>query len=355
MARRPRGDAIRWELIHVTNQRRALVTGAGGFIGGHLVRRLLDDGWWVTAVDIKPTNEWWQKPKIIEDALCYGNTDAGQPKLFLGHIKRANVIFHLAANMGGMGYIESHLVDCAENIIPTINLLRAVQPGQKFFFSSSACVYPGYLQNGARLDGDGHVPDVYLAEANAYPADPEPGYGWEKLFAEQLVNYHAVERGIVPHIARFHNSYGPHGSWGGGREKAPAALCRKVAIAKLTGASEISVWGDGTQRRSFMYVDDNVEGIVRLLDVDHEPVNLGSAHAVTIRELAELIIEIGFGRPDAVKIIYEPGPLGVASRCSDNSYVQELLNWEPQTSLRDGIERTYSWIYGQVKRELEER
>lgn len=326
--------------------RKAVVTGAGGFIGGHLVKRLFRDGWKIAAVDVKPAAAWYQPPTYaVSDR---SRTDAGDVKKLRWTLEEADVIFHLAANMGGMGYIESHLVDCAENIRPTMELLRAIQPGQKFFFSSSACVYPQFLQQGDRFWGD-----VMLRETDAYPAAPEPGYGWEKLYAEQLISYHVKERGIVPHIARFHNSYGPYGTWKGGREKAPAALCRKVAEAKITGHHEISVWGDGTQRRSFMYIDDNVEGILRLIDVEHDPVNLGSAEIITIEQLTRLIIEIAFGDPDAVKINYVPGPLGVASRCSDNTYIRSLINWEPTTPLRDGIEKTYKWIYDQLVKEYE--
>lgn len=323
--------------------RHAVVTGAGGFIGGHLVKRLVADNWNVAAVDVKPAMGWHQPPSYAVGD--FSRIDAGDVKKYRSALDDADVVFHLAANMGGMGYIESHLVDCAENIGPTMKLLRVIQPGQKFFFSSSACVYPQFLQSSERF-----WRDSMLREVDAYPADPEPGYGWEKLYAEQLISYHAKERGIVPHIARFHNSYGPYGTWKGGREKAPAALCRKVAEALITGHHEISVWGDGTQRRSFMYIDDNVEGIMRLLDVEHKPVNLGSSEAVTIEQLARLIIEIAFGDPDAVKINYELGPLGVASRCSDNTYIKSLLNWEPSTPLRDGLEKTYNWIHSQLTR-----
>lgn len=318
----------------------ALVTGAGGFIGGHLVGRLLRDGYRVYAVDIKERGDWWQVHSSHVDDL----TSAGSP-LVEDIVNHVDVIFHLAANMGGMGFIENNLVACAENIIPTAKILHMTRSGQLFFFSSSACVYPLHIQDTDQ--------DVRLIESWAVPANPEPGYGWEKLFAEQLCIYHGIERGIRPVIARFHNSYGPHGTWRGGREKAPAAICRKVATAEITGKLEIEIWGDGTQRRSFMYVDDNVEGILRLTQAaPNGPVNLGSARSITINELVDTVEAVAFGRPGVLKRIYVPGPLGVGSRNSHNGLLKSLTGWEPSTSLEVGIENTYAWIYDQLKKEL---
>lgn len=325
----------------------ALVTGAGGFIGGHLVRRLIDDGYFVTGLDIKPLDEWHQ---VHSDALNLPAIDAGDPKQYRLALSEADEIYHLAENMGGIGFIERHLVECASSVTTSVNLLNAVEPGQLVFFSSSACVYAQAVQQGT---GDR---TIKLAESMAHPADPEPGYGWAKLYVEQLMRYHRDERGLDVRIARFHNSYGPHGTWVGGREKAPAAICRKVAVAKLSGRHTIDIWGDGTQSRSFMYIDDNVEGIKRITASGFDqPVNLGSEELVTVNQLVDIVSEIAFGRPDALERTYDlTAPRGVPGRNSDNTLLRTITGgWEPSTTLRDGLEKTYAWIYDQVNRSIQ--
>lgn len=328
-------------------RKNAFVTGAGGFIGGHLVRRLLNDGYDVTGMDIKPLDEWWQ---VHPDALSIAQRDVGhRPNLV--NIGDMDEIYHLAENMGGIGFIETHLVDCANSITTTINLLNAVQSGQKVFFSSSACVYNVAVQ--------GYAGSAALREEDAWPALPEEGYGFAKLYAEELCKYHAIERGVETRVARFHNSYGPHGSWKDGREKAPAAICRKVAEAVISGRHEIDIWGDGQQRRSFMYIDDNVDGIRRIMDHEHagrRPINLGTSHSVSIDDLVTTAEFFAFGHTGALTRHYQFGrPQGVRNRNSDNEMILEMLNWEPSTPLLEGLEKTYEWIYNQVKSDLNVR
>lgn len=324
-------------------ERSVLVTGAGGFIGGHLVRRLLNEGHHVAALDIKPEEEWHQ---VHEEAVNLAMVDAGHPEQYKTVIRSVDDVYHLAENMGGIGFIERNRVACASSVVTSVNLLNALEREQRIFFSSSACVYAANAQRDAGED------TTKLAEWMAHPASPEPGYGWQKLYVEELMGYHREERGLDVRVVRFHNSYGPHGTWDGGREKAPAAICRKVAQAVITKNHRIDIWGDGLQTRSFMYVDDNVEGIRRLMDSEWQhPVNLGSEELVTVNELVEVVIDVAFdGKSVEFERTYDlTAPQGVRGRNSDNTLIRSLLGWEPSTPLREGLEPTYAWIYDQVK------
>lgn len=319
---------------------RTLVTGAGGFIGHHLVNFLKEKGYWVRGVDIKHPEFELSRADEFEllDLRRWDNC--------LQATRGIDHVYHLAADMGGIGYITAYHADIARNdsLINTHMLEAARLNGaQKFFFSSSACIYPQYKQQSPDL--------TPLKEEDAYPADPEEGYGWEKLFMEKLCQYYHEDYGLQTYVARFHNIFGPLGTWEGGKEKAPAALCRKVAVAKLTNNPEIEIWGDGQQTRSFCYVDDLVEGVYRLVQSDHhEPINIGQDRMVTIDELADIIAEIA-GMQIAKKHI--SGPQGVRGRNSDNTRLRQVLGWEPQISLEEGLARTYAWIEEQVRQKLE--
>jgi len=317
---------------------KVLVAGAGGFIGGHLVKRLLDDGHEVVAVDVKPSPAWYQYHEKAMNITMLDLKKNDQAEFV--HKMGINREFMLAADMGGMGYIDSHKVNCMLSVLISANMVRhaANYDLDKYLYSSSACIYPGYMQDEQ---------NVFLSEADAYPADPEPGYGLEKLFSEELTINVGKEFPISTYVPRLHNVYGPYGTYDGGREKAPAAICRKVIKAKLSGDHRISIWGDGQQTRSFMYVDDCIEGFMRLMDSDlHAPVNLGSEQLVTINHLVdavEAIADIELEREyDLSK------PQGVRGRCSDNTFIKSKLGWAPSISLGDGLERTYGWIYDQM-------
>ena len=318
----------------------ALVCGAGGFIGGHLVKRLKREGLWVRGVDLKEH----EFHKSEADEFVVG--DLRDPQICRNVLDRPfDEVYQLAADMGGAGYIFTGEHDCdVMHNSGTINLnmvdLCAKAGVRKVFYSSSACIYPGYLQNS---------PDVTpLKEEDAYPADAEDGYGWEKLYSERQCRHYWEDYGLETRVVRFHNIYGPLGTYDGGREKSPAALCRKIALAEDGG--EIEVWGDGEQTRSFCYIDDCVEGIYRLMRSDHrEPLNLGSDRLVTINEMID-IISAAAGktvrrRHDLAK------PQGVRGRNSDNTRLREVLKWEPQVSLEDGLAETYRWIHGQLEAE----
>ncbi len=317
-----------------------LVTGAGGFIGHHLVKYLKQCGYWVRGVDVKyPEFE-------SSHANEFEILDLRRWDSCLLATRNVQHVYHLAADMGGIGYITANHADIARNdTLMNVHMLEAARLNevQKFFFSSSACIYPQYRQQS---------PDVTpLREEDAYPADPEEGYGWEKLYMEKLCQYYYEDYGLHTYVARFHNIFGPLGTWQGGKEKAPAALCRKIAVAKLTGNPIVEIWGDGEQTRSFCYIDDLVEGVYRLVQSDyHQPLNIGQDRMVTINELADIIASIA-----GISIVKKhiPGPQGVRGRNSDNTRLQTVLGWEPKVSLEEGLERTYYWIEEQVRQKLQ--
>jgi nucleoside-diphosphate-sugar epimerase len=324
--------------------RAVLVAGGGGFIGGHLTRALLEDGYDVCAIDAKPIASWHQAFEDAENTAL----DLTELESCRRAVAGVNEIYNVAADMGGMGFIESNKALCMlSSLINTHLLLAARDEGvDRFFYASSACVYPVGRQDS---------PEVRpLAEDEAYPAMPEDGYGWEKLFGERLCAHFREDFGLQTTIARFHNVYGPHGAWAGGREKAPAAICRKVAEAVLTGSGEIEIWGDGSQTRSFTYVDDAVHGTLMISRGDyHEPLNLGSSEMVSIDGLVSIIEEIA---GVTVRRRYRPdAPQGVRGRNSDNTLIRSKFGWEPATRLRDGLVPTYRWIHDRVAAGLGER
>lgn len=313
-----------------------LVAGAGGFIGGHLVKRLVAEGHKVKAVDIKPLRDWWQ---VSPAATNLGGHDLRHSACAHRAVQGVTEVYNLACDMGGMGFIESNKTACMINVLINTNLLLHAQREcvERFFFSSTACVYRHDLQTG-------HA--VVLRESDAYPAAPEDGYGWEKLFSERMCRHFHEDFGLETRVARYHTIYGPDETWDGGREKVPAAFCRKVANVKLGRAADVEIWGDGEQERSFLYVDDCVEGTVALMRSDcHDPVNIGSPDAITINELLSVVEDIA-----GIKVArrYVDGPLGVRGRAADGTMARERLGWEPSTSLRVGMERTYRWVFDQV-------
>lgn len=315
-----------------------LVAGAGGFIGGHLVRRLLRDGYRVRSVDRKPFSHWWQRHPGAHEVVA----DLKDPTAARAVVTGVRRVYNLAADMGGIGFIEKHKADCMTSVLINTNLLNALKGVtlERYFFASSACVYAAGKQ-----DSPNQPP---LKEADAYPAMAEDGYGWEKLFSERLCRHFLEDYGIPTRVARFHNIYGPNGTYGGGREKAPAAICRKVSVATRTyDRTPITIWGDGTQTRSFCYVDDAVEGICKITDGDyHEPINLGSSEGVTINQLVDYVQTIA--GVELERIYDLTAPKGVAGRNSDNTLIKSLFNWEPRTCLYTGLKPTYAWIDSQI-------
>ncbi|HWF56535.1 MAG TPA: NAD-dependent epimerase/dehydratase family protein [Solirubrobacteraceae bacterium] len=314
-----------------------VVAGGGGFIGGHLVQRLLADGATVRAVDHRPLEQWHQVFGAADNVVAdLSHADACERALLGG-----TTVYNLAADMGGMGFIEANKARCMLSVLINTHLLQSARAVgiERFFFASSACVYAADKQL---------APDIEpLRECDAYPAEPEDGYGWEKLFSERMSRHFTEDFGLTTRVARYHNVYGPHGTWTGGREKAPAAICRKVAEAKLSGHHEIEIWGDGEQTRSFMYVDDCVEGTLKIMnsEIDY-PINLGRSEMVTINQLVSLAEEIA---GITVKRRYNlDAPKGVRGRNSDNTLIVEELGWEPSITLRDGLEQTYHWVSDQV-------
>ena len=318
---------------------KAVVCGAGGFIGGHLVKHLIDTGVEVIrAVDIKPLEEWYQ----ITDGVESLSLDLKDKDNCLRSATGVTTVYQLAADMGGMGFIENNKALCMLSVLTNTHMLMAARDKgvERFFFSSSACVYNADKQVN---------PDVVaLKEEDAYPAMPEDGYGWEKLFSERMCRHFREDYGLTTRVARYHNVYGPLGTWTGGREKAPAAICRKVIEAIQSGVHEIEIWGDGKQTRSFMYIDDCTKGTEMILDSDIlEPINLGSDELVTINQLVDIAEEIGGIK---LKRNYNLGaPKGVNGRNSDNSKILEYLDWEPSTKLKDGLAKTYAWIWDEMQ------
>ena len=315
-----------------------LVTGAGGFIGGHLVAELRRRGHRrLRAVDVKPLERWYQRFDDVDNRVL-DLTMKEACRLATGE---ARYVFNLAADMGGMGFIEHNKALCMMSVLINTHMLMSARDTgvERFFFSSSACVYAADKQTSPAV--------VPLREADAYPAMPEDGYGWEKLFSERMCRHFSEDFGLVTRVARYHNIYGPFGTYDGGREKAPAAICRKVIQAQHSGSQTIEIWGDGKQTRSFTYIDDCVEGTLRLMESGvTEPVNIGSDQLVTVDRLVEIVEDIA-----GVKLVRRyklDAPKGVRGRNSDNTLVRQRLGWSPSRRLEDGMRETYSWIYAQI-------
>src|SRR4030066_554455 len=315
--------------------KKTVVTGAGGFIGGHLVKELIRQGHNIKAVDIKQLDEWYQLSDEAENLVL----DLRLRENCYKAVKDCNEAFNLAADMGGMGFIENNKADCMLSVLINTHMLIASRDCgiERFFYASSACVYNGEKQTDPDNPG--------LKETDAYPALAEDGYGWEKLFSERMCRHFSEDFGLITRVARFHNVYGPHGTYDGGREKAPAAICRKVIEAGISHKKEIEIWGDGRQTRSFMYIDDCIKGIQDIMYCEKliaTPINLGTSEIVSVNELVDIIEEIG-----GVKLhrTYKlDAPKGVAGRNSDNTFIKSILNWEPCIPLREGLKTTYAWI-----------
>ncbi len=318
---------------------RVLVCGGGGFIGGHMVNKLLEAGAAkCRAVDVKPFDEWHQINPLAENLVL----DLQLREACEEAVQGMDTVIQLAADMGGMGFIENNKALCMLSVLISTHMLLAARDARvkRFFYSSSACVYNGEKQKSCEV--------VPLKESDAYPANPEDGYGWEKLFTERMCRHFQEDFGLDTRIVRFHNVYGPYGTWYGGREKAPAAICRKVIEAKLSGNHEIEIWGDGNQTRSFMYIDDCTRGVIDILNRDiHEPINLGSRELVTVNGLVSIVEDLA-----GIKLNRHhnlSAPTGVQGRNSDNTLLIKYLGWEPSIPLREGMAKTYAWIEGQMK------
>jgi GDP-D-mannose 3',5'-epimerase len=315
-----------------------LVAGAGGFIGGWLVRYLHEKGYSnLRAIDIKPFDEWYQ----IQPGVSSSVADLRSLEACKKAVHGIKHVYNLACDMGGMGFIEANRSLCMISVLINTHLLMAGQEEgvERHFYSSSACVYNVDLQRQSTVTA--------LREEDAYPALPEDGYGWEKLFSERMCRNMFDDFGIETRVARYHNVYGPHGTYDGGREKAPAAICRKIATAKLAGTNEIEIWGDGEQTRSFMYIDDCLHGTTRLMESDiREPINIGSSELVTINQLVDIVEEIAGVSLKRQYLL--DAPKGVRGRNSDNTRIRRYLGWEPNTSLAVGLEKTYAWIYDEL-------
>mgnify|MGYP001292248919 CR=1 FL=1 len=318
-----------------------LVTGGGGFIAGHLIRSLIEKGHKVIAADIKPINNWYQ---IFKSAENHPNCDMGLKENCYNLTQGVKRIYNLACNMGGMGFIQNNHSLCMESVLIQTHMLMAARDNnvKQILYSSSACVYPIETQSEIK-----DAKNQGLKEIDAIPANPEDGYGWEKLFSEIITSYFSKDFGLDVRICRFHNVYGPDGTWTGGREKAPAAICRKIIESKLSGNNSIKVWGDGKQTRSFMYIDDCIIGMEKIWENHYDkPLNLGSNEMVSINELIDIISDIA-------GIIVEKEydltkPQGVRGRNSDNNLIKEVIGWEPSIKLKDGLIKTYDWIYEQI-------
>jgi len=321
-------------MAHSSSQLTALVAGGGGFIGGHLAADLIAKGFRVRCVDWKPLDEWFQLHPQAENIVA----DLREKAPCFSACEGVDDVYMLAADMGGMGFIETHKTECMLSVLISTHMLMAAHACEvgRYFYSSTACVYNAEKQINADV--------TPLKESDAYPAMPEDGYGWEKLFTERMCRHYFEDFGLKTRVARFHNVYGSDGTWEGGREKAPAAICRKVIEAKLSGLHEIEIWGDGCQTRSFMYIDDCIDGIYKIMDHDELiPLNLGSNELVTINQLVDIVESIAGIRLERKYKL--DAPRGVNGRNSDNELIESVLNWSPSIRLQDGLEKTYAWIY----------
>jgi GDP-D-mannose 3',5'-epimerase len=320
--------------------RKIVVAGAGGFIGGHLVREMIKRGKSVRAVDMKPLNEWYQVSEDADNLVL----DLRLRENCYHAVNGYHEVFNLAADMGGMGFIENNKAACMISVLINTHLLLAARDCgiERFFYASSACVYNGEKQTDPDNPG--------LKESDAYPALAEDGYGWEKLFSERMCRHFREDYGIITRVARFHNVYGPYGTFDGGREKAPAAICRKVIEAGISGKKEIVIWGDGHQTRSFMYIDDCVKGIQDIMYSDiEEPLNLGSSEMVSINQLVDIVENIAGYKLERKYDLN--APKGVRGRNSENTLIRKYLGWEPSIPLMTGMEKTYEWIKQQLVHE----
>lgn len=321
-----------------------VVAGGGGFIGGHLIEYFKKKGATrIRCVDVKPMSDWYQVFDDVENVVA----NLEEKKTCFDACEGAHEVYNLAADMGGMGFIENNKALCMMSVLINTHMLQASRATgvNRFFYASSACVYNGDKQRDPSV--------TPLKEEDAYPAMPEDGYGWEKLFSERMCRHYREDFGLETRVARFHNVYGPLGTWDGGREKAPAAMCRKVIHAKATGNHSIEIWGDGLQTRSFMYIDDCVYGIDRIMHSNIlEPINLGSSEIVTINGLADIVEQIAGIKLDRKYNL--DAPKGVNGRNSDNTLIQKYLGWEPSIPLRDGMAKTYAWIHGEFSKKNQE-
>ncbi len=322
--------------------KKILIVGAGGFIGGHLTKKLLENNNSIVAADIKPKEYWFQD---FENVKNYYSMDMKEINNCRKVTKNIDYVFNMACNMGGMGFIENNKAECMQSVLINTNLLIACKEDgiKKYFFSSSACAYNKSKQQDVFVEG--------LKENDAYPADPEDGYGWEKLFSERMCRHFMEDYGIEVRIGRYHNIYGPYGTFDGGREKAPAALCRKVIEAKQNNKKKIEVWGDGKQTRTFLYIDDCIEGTLRLFESNYsEPVNIGSDEQVSINQMIEIIESVT--NTKKLERVYQLDiPKGVRGRSSNNDLVKKILNWSYKIKLKEGLKKTYNWISGEMSKQ----
>ena len=322
--------------------KKILVVGAGGFIGGHLTKRLLKDKNLLVAVDIKPKEYWFQDFENAENYYSMDMKDINNCRLVT---KEIDYVFNMACNMGGMGFIENNKADCMQSVLINTNLLISCKENKvkKYFFSSSACAYNTKKQQKVFVEG--------LKEEDAYPAYPEDGYGWEKLFSERMCRHFMEDYGIQVRIARYHNIYGPYGTYDGGREKSPAALCRKVIKAKKNDEKKIEVWGDGMQTRSYLYIDDCIDGTLRLFNSNYsDPVNIGSDEQVSINQMIEIIEDVS-GTKKLERVYQLNKPKGVRGRSSNNDLVKKVLNWSFKIKLKEGLKKTYDWISEEMSKQ----
>ena len=325
----------------MNKDKKILVVGAGGFIGGHLVKKLLLNGNNIIAVDIKPKELWFQEFEGVENHFSLDMKLLENCKKLT---KKIDYVFNMACNMGGMGFIENNKAECMQSVLINTNLLVSSKNNNvsKYFFSSSACAYNTSKQNNSFIKG--------LKEDDAYPADPEDGYGWEKLFSERMCRHFMEDYGIEVRIARYHNVYGPNGTYDGGREKAPAALCRKIINLKMNKKNELEVWGDGNQTRSFLFIDDCIKGTLKLFDSNYsKPLNIGSDEQVSINQMIELLEDISVTKNVSKKYLLDK-PKGVRGRSSNNDLAKKILKWNYEIKLKEGLKKTYDWIYSEMSK-----